>query len=291
MIKKILLGLVVLVLVLAVVAGLALKDRPGREAVGVSRIASGADGDVEYFDSGEGRVVVMLASYARGASDFNELASSLNFAGYRTLAVNARGIGNSTLGAMGAGYNDLAADVAVVLDHAQVTEPAFLVGHAFGNRIARAFAGTHPDRVRAVALLSAGGEAPTPAPVGKAVSTALFGFWSAEARKEAVKFAFFAEGNSVPDYWLTGWYPKAGMLQAQANVSPPEGWADGGNASMLIIQPLEDKAAPPDHAGRLVAQRLPRRTRYVEIANAGHATLPEQPERIVFELLRYFREQ
>ena len=99
MIKKILLGLGACLLVVMVVIILALQDRPGRPVLGESRLAQGSAGKVEYFGSGQGNAVVLLASYARGASDFNELAASLNSAGYRTLAVNSRGIGNSALGA------------------------------------------------------------------------------------------------------------------------------------------------------------------------------------------------
>ncbi|MCZ6830759.1 MAG: alpha/beta hydrolase [Gammaproteobacteria bacterium] len=290
MIKKILLLLAALLLIAVVVASLALQDRPGRPALGASRIAAGSGGDIEYFESGQGDAVVLLASYARGASDFNELAANLNTAGYRTLAINSRGIGSSALGSMDVSYYDLAGDVSSVLASAGVTEPAFLVGHAFGNRIARAFATAHGERVRAVVLLSAGGEAPTPAPVSQAIQTVLFSFWSAAAREDAVQFAFFADGNTAPDYWLSGWYPLAGMLQARANVATASGWADGGQAPLMIVQSLQDRAAPPEQAGRVLAARLPERSDYVEIANAGHATLPEQPQRVAAELIRFFGE-
>ncbi len=290
MIKKILLVLGALLLLVVVMASLALRDHTGRPARGESHVAAGRAGEIEYFDSGQGAAVVLLASYARGASDFNELTASLNAAGYRTLAINSRGIGNSALGTMGVTYYDLAGDVAAVLDSTGITEPAFLVGHAYGNRIARAFATTYSERVRAVVLLSAGGEAPTPAPVSQAIQTVMFNFWSAAAREDAVQFAFFADGNTAPDYWLSGWYPLAGMLQAQANVATADGWADGGHSRLLIVQSLRDRAAPPEQAGRVLAARLAERSEYVEIADAGHATLPEQPERVAAELIRFFGE-
>ena len=84
-------------------------------------------------------------------------------------------------------YSHLATDVVAVLDQEGIKEPVYLVGHAFGNRIARAFASRHAERVRATVLLSAGGEAPTPAPVRQAIQTVLLGFWSPAARDEAAK--------------------------------------------------------------------------------------------------------
>ena len=221
MIKKILLVLGAFLLIVVVVASLALQDHPGRAALGKSQIAAGSAGDIEYFESGQGDAVVLLASYARGASDFNELAANLNTAGYRTLAINSRGIGNSALGSMDVSYYDLAGDVSSVLDSAGITELAFLVGHAFGNRIARAFATKYPGRVRAVVLLSAGGEAPTPAPVSQAIQTVLFSFWSAAAREDAVQFAFFADGNTAPDYWLSGCATIQGRILLRAPMTMP----------------------------------------------------------------------
>jgi len=131
----------------AVMATMALKDRPGRAVVGEQRLAKGDAGAIEYFVRGKGRAVILLASYARGASDFNELTQILNQAGYRTLALQSRGIGNSDLAGFKLDYHDLAADVAVVIRQEGIQQPVLLIGHAYGNRIARSFAADYPEHV------------------------------------------------------------------------------------------------------------------------------------------------
>ena len=53
--------------------------------------------------------------------------------------------------------HDLAADVAGVLEAVDCGAAAHLVGHAFGNRVARCLAVDRPSLVRSVTLLAAGG--------------------------------------------------------------------------------------------------------------------------------------
>src|SRR4051794_41945040 len=77
-----------------------------------------------------------------------------------------RGVGGSRGSLDGATLHDLAGDVAGVIK-AIGCGPAHLVGHAFGNRIARCLAVDQPSLVRSVTLLAAGGLiAPPPGAVG-----------------------------------------------------------------------------------------------------------------------------
>lgn len=278
----------VVALVLAASVAFALRDRPARDAHGERREAAGVAGVVEYFAAGSGPAVVLCASFARSASDFNELAIALGEAGYRTLAVNARGIEGSALGTLSVTYHDLAADVAAVLDAERIRGPALLLGHAYGNRVIRTFASDHPQRARAVVLLAAGGEAPAPPDVGEALQTAVFG-WSEAGREEAIAYAFFADGNAVPPHWLDGWYPRAALQQGAAVAATADGWSDAGGAPLLVLQPGADRAAPPER-GRDLAARFPERVRYRVIEGAGHAALPERPDQIALEVIGFFDE-
>ena len=57
----------------------------------------------------------------------------------------------------------------------------------------------------------------------------------------SVRQAFFAPANTAPDYWLSGWYPKAGLAQGYATANTPSSeWNGGGSAPMLILQPEHD---------------------------------------------------
>src|SRR5204863_188563 len=84
--------------------------------------------------------------------DFVPIAARLAQAGYRVLRPQPRGIGQSSGPLTGIDLHDYAADVAAVIAH-ENREPAFVVGHAFGNRVARMLATDRPDLVRAVALV------------------------------------------------------------------------------------------------------------------------------------------
>jgi pimeloyl-ACP methyl ester carboxylesterase len=284
--------LVIALLVLAGVAGgllhLALRDDPARPAVGHARSVDSGGHAVQYYASGPagGEAVVLLASFARSGSDFNELAQALHAAGFRALAVQARGVDGSELPSLRASLFDYADDVAAVLRAEGLGEPVTLVGHAFGNRIARAFASRHPERVRSLVLLAAGEGAPPP-PVRHAIFRVLFGLAPASSRAEALHEAFFAPGHQAPEHWMRGWYPWAGLAQARATArTPREEWTHGGSAPMLVVQPAHDAPAP-DGAARL-ARRFPERVSVVSLPDAGHALLPEQPAavaRIVLEHL------
>lgn len=270
-------------------AALALQDRPARPALGERRTAQGQAGAVTYFASGSGAPVVLLPSFARSASDFNELAAALNQAGYRSLAVQPRGVEGSALGRYGATLHDFAGDVLAVLQAEHASAPVALVGHAFGNRVARTVASDFPDRVARLVLLSGGGEMPTPHEAGRAVSTALFGFWSASMRREAVGRAFFADSANVPPDWENGWYPLSGLVQTRATaLTPFAEWGGGGQAPVLIVQARSDRLAPAPMAHRMV-ERYPARVTWREIDGAGHAMLPEQPALIAREVLAFLR--
>lgn len=274
-------------LLLALCATLALQDRPAREALGERRVAQGGAGAIEYFVLGSGPTVVLLPSFARAASDFNELALALSRAGYRTLVVQPRGVGGSALGRYGATLHDFARDVVAVLQAEHAGAPVAIVGHGFGNRVARAVASDFPDRVERLVLLSGGGEVPTPHEAGRAVGTALFGFWSERARHDAIGQAFFANQQNVPPHWETGWYPLAGLVQTRATaLTPFAEWGDGGKAPVLIVQALSDRLAPAAAAHRMV-ELHPTRVTWREIEGAGHAMLPEQPEQIAREVLAF----
>lgn len=280
-------GAVAALLVLA--AALHLTDRPGRAALGARRVTEGASGVVEYFASGDGVPVVLLASYARPAADFNELVGRLVPAGYRTLAVSSRGIGASSLGPLDASYHDLAEDVARVLGAEGIDAPALIVGHAFGNRIARTFAADYPDRVSALVLVAAGGQAPTPPDFARRIPWIVFARGFEERRRRALEYAFFAPGNRAPDHWIVGWYPLAAIVQGRATaLTPLDGWERGGVAPILLLQPAEDRAAPVGKGGHDLVKRLGERVSYHLIPDAGHAALPEQGDRIASHILAFF---
>ena len=172
----------------------------------------------------------------------------------------------------------LAADVAAV-----ITElgggPAVVVGHAYGNRIARMTATEHPELVESLVLLACGGFIPVTEGMGVAMRMIFDTRNPPDVRLDAVARAFFAPGNDA-SVWADGWYGKLARYQEQATVNTPVGdWWAGGTAPMLAVQPADDQLAVPANADALV-EAVGDRVEVVVIPNAGHALLPEQPEAV-----------
>lgn len=252
----------------------------------ISYKPDGAEGPVavEVLLRGKGPLVVLLPSLGRGASDFDDLASRLAAAGYRAAAVNPRGIGYSK-GPEAHGLADYARDVAEAIKVLQPPrgkgpiKPVVLIGHAYGNRLARAVAAHYPETVSSLILLASGGQVAMDPAVAKALSDVFDTTLSPEAHIEAVRIAFFAPGND-PEVWRDGWYGTvARQQQAAVRNSPAEAWVAGGDRPIFIVQAAQDTVAPPANAEALRAAH-PDRVTVAVLENAGHAMLPEQPEKL-----------
>lgn len=252
----------------------------------VRYIAGSATGKVtvEVLLRGKGPLVVLLPSLGRGASDFNHLAARIAAAGYRTAAINPRGIGKST-GGEAKSLADYARDVFEVIKalHPQrgkaAITPVVLIGHAYGNRLARAVAAHYPEAISNLILLASGGQVVMAPDVARALRNVFDPALSPQAHIEAVRTAFFAPGND-PEVWRDGWYGAVAMQQeAAVKATPADDWTAGGGKPIYIIQAAQDTIAPPANAEALQAAH-PERVEITILDHAGHAMLPEQPEKI-----------
>ena len=231
---------------------------------------------------GEGPTVVMVPSLGRNVEDFDDLAETLARDGYRTAALSPRGIGGSTGPLEGLTLRDLAGDVAAVID-ALDAAPAHLIGHAFGNQVVRYTAASFPDSVRSVTILAAGGKFQAAPEVSQVFANFLAGGLSDDEARAAIKLVHYAEASD-PSPWLVGWWLEAAQAQSGAVRSAVlEEWWEAGQAPLLIIQGLDDAIAPVAN-GRQLAEVLGDRAKLVELADAGHALLPEQPDAIAREI-------
>jgi pimeloyl-ACP methyl ester carboxylesterase len=96
--------------------------------------------------AGSGPTLVLLPGLGRPAEDLDPMAQLLVEAGYRVIQPDPRGSGGSTGPLNELTLHDLAGDVAAVIEGVGETG-IIIVGHAFGNRIARALAASRPDLV------------------------------------------------------------------------------------------------------------------------------------------------
>jgi len=108
------------------------------------------------------------------------------------------------------------------------------------------------------------------------------------SRMKDVRYAFFAEGNDIPPHWTRGWHTKTAMAQAKAVAASADddSWHCAGGVPMLIVQPMQDRIAPIENAYAL-KDKCPQEIEIVEVQNAGHALLPEQPEAVAKAVLDF----
>jgi pimeloyl-ACP methyl ester carboxylesterase len=237
---------------------------------------------------GQGRPIVLLPSLGRGASDFDAIATKLAEADHRVLRPQPRGIGASTGPWHGVKLEDLAADIAAVIE-SNAGGPAFVVGHAFGNRVARTLATLRPELVRAVALVAANvGHNPSPPEVRAAIRLSADVTAPAEARIAAMQLVFFAPGNDAT-VWLEGWHPEVLAAQRIAgDLTPRSLDYAAGQAPVLYIQPSHDPLAHVADAEEY-KRALGDRVTVVVVPNAAHAVIVEQPAAVSDALIAYAR--
>src|SRR5205085_10649510 len=122
-----------------------------------------------------------------------------------------------------------------------VGEPAFIVGHAFGNFVARMTAADHPDVTRAVCVLAGtSGLVEIDPRANESVFKSSDMSLSDEERLVHLRRAFFAPGNDA-SIWLTGWHPQVREMQHEALKSvPKDAWTGAGRAPVLNLHCADD---------------------------------------------------
>ncbi len=249
----------------------------------------GVDCELTVRVQGDGSPVVLLPSLGRTVDDFANLSDRLAASGYRALAIEPRGLTGSSSALAGITLIDLAKDVAAVIRHNN-EGPAAIVGHDFGGQIARTTATKYPKLVRSLVLLATPGpELPKPEPA-TAHRRVFINSLTMEEHLEAVAVAFFADGND-PVAWVDGWHPLLATAQMEAQQrTPTKDWATGGSTDTLIVRPQQDRMVTPDST-RMLANELGGKVTVIEIPQAGHALLPEQPDAVAVSILTWLRRQ
>ena len=183
------------------------------------RIVKNSAANLEVYIAGDGPPVMMLASLGRGAEDFADLAAKLIAGGYQVIVPEPRGVGASTGAMAGLTLQDLAGDVIAIID-ATTDAPLTLIGHAFGNRLARMTAALRPDLVKRLILLACGGLIEMPEESLKALIGCFDQTLSRDDHLACVKKAFFAQGND-PAVWQGGWWPEVSASSRGPCAQPP----------------------------------------------------------------------
>lgn len=224
--------------------------------------------------------VVLVPSLGRPATDFNQLAESLSKAGFAPHLMEPvpQWDGKPTL-------HDLADEVVGRLNALGV-DRFHLIGHAFGNRLSRCITADYNNRVESLTLLAAGGLVEPKKHIWTALAQCFNVELSPEEHLQYVKTAFFAPGNDA-SVWVDGWFPQVMQYQRAAVVrTPRDDWWPANVDKVMVVQGLDDAIAPVENGRRYKSESAPH-AQLVEIKNAGHALLPEQPNAIAEAVLQF----
>jgi pimeloyl-ACP methyl ester carboxylesterase len=282
---------VALIGVLALLSGYSASAQDNSDEDGY-RIVDFTDAKIEIFSQGKGDVVVLLPGGSLSVNYLANLAQSLDASGYRAVRINPRGAGASTGPADGVTLHTLADDVAGVIKQLDVSS-VWVAGHAFGNRVARMLASAHPEMVRGVILLAAGGKvAPTP-DAQKALAT-LFDARTSEADYlDAMQYMVGdpADKALAGEALKRSRAPQAGPIQRTAGMSSQlaDWWAPSGQMPFLILQGANDQAAPPQN-GEMLKADLGDRATLVNIPGAGHLMVVTKPDVVSREIVQFIRQ-
>lgn len=243
---------------------------------------------IETYVDGSGPALVILPSYGRdGGDDFEEFTKLVAGAGFSVLRPQPRGIGRSA-GPMSASLQNMADDVAEVIEKL-AGGPAVVLGHAFGNGVARLLACTHPEAVKGTILAAAySGGGGIPKEVDEAPFVAGNPSLPEKERLAALCLAFFAPHHDARP-WLRGWYPATLRMQADAvKAVNPADFHYAGSAPILEII-AESDPFTPYHSWRNLRDACAGRVTTHIVADASHALFPEQTPAVAEIVVRWMQ--
>lgn len=245
------------------------------------------DSSIVTLVNGAGPAIVVLPSYGRdGGLDYDDFAARAADAGWRVLRPQPRGALGSVGPMKGVTLRDLADDVAGVIG-ALADGPVVVVGHAFGNLLARMVTTEHPDLIKAAAIVASQSRE-VPDRTAGAPFIAGDPTRPASERLAVLREAFFAPGNDAR-VWLDGWYPQTLAAQRGAVESVPlQQYWRCGSVPLLEVIPDHDAFKPRNYWGEM-REEFGERVTTTVVAGAGHALFPEQPEAAAGAILTWAR--
>lgn len=260
--------------------------------------------ELYYEDHGSGQPVVLIHGYPLNGRSWEKQEAALLDAGYRVIAYDRRGFGQSSQPTVGYDYDTFAADLKVLLDTLDLRE-AVLVGFSMGTgEVARYLGSYGSDRVAKAVFL--GSLEPyllqaddNPAGVPQSVFDEIA--QSATADRYDWFDNFFINfyntdetlGSRISDAALRGsWNVAAGASWLASSAVVPTWLTDFRDdipkidVPTLIVHGTADRILPIDSTGRPFAERMPD-AEYLEIEGAPHGMLWTHADEVNAALLRF----
>jgi pimeloyl-ACP methyl ester carboxylesterase len=264
-------------------------------------------GDIEvaYKMFGKGEPIILF----NGGSDSMDAWDPAFLTGissnHTVVALDYRGIGNSTLGSKPYTYSQLANDTAGLLDALKIPK-ADVMGYSLGGHIAQAFTISHPEKVNRVILVATmcGGKDGIPKPPeflklqADVVNKSLHNIPIAEELK-ALNVASLGSGwvklhpesVDVPTNTTSlqqlkpGLTPEVAEKQKNLGIWENTNWSGACDAQAKLAKPTlaiagtDDNDYMPHENALILAGKIPGAW-LVQIKNAGHAVMDQYPAEI-----------
>lgn len=252
-----------------------------------------------YTDQGTGPVVVLLHGFPLSRAMWDAQVRTLA-ASHRVLAPDLRGHGESPAPDGVYTMEQMADDVAELLDRLGVAEPVVLGGLSMGGYVSLAFALKHPGRLKALILTDTRAAADTPeaARLREQTAQAVLRDGRTTTVVETMIPRLFARSTlrgrptlvSAMQEVMERTSPSgvAGALRGMACRPDRRGQLGEIAAPTLVVVGEEDVISPPEEA-RAIAEALPN-GRLAVIPGAGHMAPYEDPEAFNAAVLAFLKD-
>lgn len=101
-----------------------------------------------FSSSSSDAVIILLHGFPQTSYQFRHVLVRLAQLGYRVIAPDYRGAGQTSRPPNGYQKNIMASDIERLINHLRIIEPIHIVGHDIGGMIAVAFAQQHPNKLK-----------------------------------------------------------------------------------------------------------------------------------------------
>ena len=247
-----------------------------------------------YTDTGDGRPIVLIHGYPFNRSLWTEQIPALSDS-YRIVAPDLRGFGESDASQDPSTMNQLAADVAALMDHLDIAR-ATIGGLSMGGYVALAFYKQFPSRVRALVLADTRAQADTEEAkqtreqqAEKALSEGMAGIADAmlpklltpetvSKRPEIVKFVRDMMLQTKPE-------GAAAALRGMAEREDQTGLLSKITVPTLILVGAEDAITPVADSEKM--HQAIEGSRLVVLDHAGHVSNLERTQQFNDALLEF----
>ncbi len=268
-----------------------------------------------YVTAGAGEPLVLLHGFAQTWLEWRRDIIPALAKDYFVIAPDMRGVGDTERPADGYDKRNMAQDLHALLDHLDVG-PVLLAGHDFGAAVAYAYAATHRDRVRKLAVLEM-------IFAGSTYEAAMQVPFAQDGLGRPVWHLFFHDAGGIADALITGrermylsWFhrnfaynpaaiPVEDLDEYERSYAAPGGlnalnyyrthYIDAEHNREFAKTPLTIPVLAVGGAnflGGMVEQGISAFASNVEgevIPECGHWVADEQPELVIESLQRFFK--